>query len=133
MSEGSGSKILLDFIGSGGQSQVSSCPRKGQGKNQIPDARKSGSLNGGCGKPFVFVRVKDLELKGNENMDQFDNNETILKKRQEIRSVAAETGIAKRQGATTRNPGVPKIAVVAPPAPYSTHRWKLFRSMWWRE
>ena len=42
--------------------------------------------------PFVFIRARDVGLKGNENIDEFSNNETA----------------------------VPKITRVAPTAPYST-------------
>jgi 2-methylaconitate cis-trans-isomerase PrpF len=60
-------------------------------------------------------------LRGDETMDEFGNSETTLRKCEEIRSVVAEImGIAKKEEATTRSPGVPKIAVVAPPATYST-------------
>jgi 2-methylaconitate cis-trans-isomerase PrpF len=36
--------------------------------------------------PFVFVRAKDLGLKGNENRDEFGNNEATLKKCEEVHS-----------------------------------------------
>ena len=71
--------------------------------------------------PFVFVRAADLGLKGNETMDEFGNNEATLKNYEEIRLVVAEImGIAKKEEATAKSPGVPKIAVVAPPTPYAT-------------
>jgi methylitaconate Delta-isomerase len=76
--------------------------------------------------PFVFVRARDLGLKGNENMDEFGNNEATLKKCEEIRSVVAEImGIAKREEATAKSPGVPKIAVVAGPGAYDTPKGKV--------
>ena len=76
--------------------------------------------------PFVFVRAKDLGLKGNENMDEFGNNEAPLKKCEEIRSVIAQImGIAKAAEATQMSPDVPKIAVVAESAPYVTPKGKV--------
>lgn len=45
--------------------------------------------------PFVFIRARDVGLKGNENIDEFSNNEATLKKCQAIRLVVAEImGIA---------------------------------------
>jgi len=53
--------------------------------------------------PFVFIRARDLGLKGNENIDEFSNNEATLKKCQAIRLVVAEImGIAKTEEATTK-------------------------------
>jgi len=119
---GSGSKILLDFIGSGG-SVTGKLLQRGKVREEVKFP-KLGSLEVSmvdASNSFVFVRARDLGLKGNENIDEFGNNEATLKKCEEIRSVVAEImGIAKREEATTKSPGVSKIAVVAPPAPYST-------------
>lgn len=53
--------------------------------------------------PFVFIRARDVGLKGNENIDEFSNNEATLKKCQAIRLVVAEImGIAKTEEATTK-------------------------------
>jgi methylitaconate Delta-isomerase len=119
---GSGSKILLDFIGSGGSVTGKLLPT-GRVREEVkfPTLGTLEVSMVDAANPFVFVRAKDLGLRGNENMDEFGNNETTLKKCEEIRSVVAELmGIAKREEATAKSPGVPKIAVVAPPAPYST-------------
>lgn len=119
---GTGSKILLDFIGSGGSVTGKLLPT-GRVREEVKFPML-GSLEVSmvdAANPFVFVRAKDLGLKGNENMDEFGTSQTTLNKCEEIRSVVAEImGIAKREEATAKSPGVPKIAVVAPPAPYST-------------
>jgi 2-methylaconitate cis-trans-isomerase PrpF len=76
--------------------------------------------------PFVFVRASDLGLRGNENIDEFGNNDAILKKCEEIRSVVAEImGIANREEATAKSPGVPKIAVIAGPSAYDTPKGRV--------
>jgi 2-methylaconitate cis-trans-isomerase PrpF len=119
---GSGSKILLDFIGSGGAVTGKLLPTgKVRDEVQFPTLGTLEVSMVDAANPFVFVRAADLGLRGNENMDEFGNSEVTLRKCEEIRSVVAEImGIAKKEEATTKSPGVPKIAVVAPPAPYST-------------
>ena len=119
---GSGSKILLDFIGSGGAVTGKLLPT-----GRVRDEVKFPTLGTlevsmvDAANPFVFVRAADLGLRGNENMDEFGNSEVALRKCEEIRSVVAEImGIAKKEEATNKSPGVPKIAVVAPPASYCT-------------
>lgn len=119
---GSGSKILLDFIGSGGAVTGKLLPTgKAREEVKFPTLGTLEVSMVDAANPFVFVRARDLGLRGNEDMDEFGNNGATLKKCEEIRCVAAEImGIAKREEATSKSPGVPKIAVVAPPASYST-------------
>ncbi len=124
---GSGSKILLDFIGSGGAVTGKLLPTgKVREEVKFPTLGTLEVSMVDAANPFVFVRAKDLGLRGNENMDEFGNNEAALKKCEEIRSVVAEImGIAKREEATGKSPGVPKIAVVAGPASYETPKGKV--------
>ena len=124
---GSGSKILLDFIGSGGSVTGKLLPT---GKvREVVEFPTLGTLEVSmvdAANPFVFVRAKDLGLRGNETMDEFGNNEATLKKCEEIRSVVAEImGIAKASEATQKSPGVPKIAVIAGPASYDIPKGKV--------
>jgi 2-methylaconitate cis-trans-isomerase PrpF len=127
---GSGSKILLDFIGSGGSVTGKLLPT-----GKVKEAVKFPTLGTlevsmvDAANPFVFVRAADLGLRGNETMDEFGNNESTLKKCEEIRSVVAEImGIAKTSEATQKSPGVPKIAVIAGPASYDTPKGRVDRS-----
>jgi methylitaconate Delta-isomerase len=124
---GSGSKILLDFIGSGGSVTGKLLPTgKVREEVKFPTLGKLEVSMVDAANPFVFVRATDLGLKGNENMDEFGNNEATLKKCEEIRSVVAEImGIAKASEATQKSPGVPKIAVVAGPGSYNTPKGKV--------
>jgi 2-methylaconitate cis-trans-isomerase PrpF len=117
---GSGSKILLDFIGSGGSVTGKLLPTgKVREEVKFPSLGTLEVSMVDAANPFVFVRASDLGLGGNENMYEFGNNEALLKKCEEIRSVVAEImGISKREEATTKSPGVPKIAVVAGPSAY---------------
>jgi methylitaconate Delta-isomerase len=124
---GTGSKILLDFIGSGGSVTGKLLPTgKVREEIRFPTLGTLEVSMVDAANPFVFVRASDLGLRGNENIDEFGNNEVILKKCEEIRSVVAEImGIAKREEATTKSPGVPKIAVIAGPSAYNTPRGKV--------
>ncbi len=124
---GSGSKILLDFIGSGGSVTGKLLPTgKAREEVKFPTLGTLEVSMVDAANPFVFVRAKDLGLRGNENMDEFGNSEATLKKCEEIRSVVAEImGIAKASEATQKSPGVPKIAVVAGPAGYDTPKGKV--------
>lgn len=119
---GTGSKILLDFIGSGGAVTGKLLPTgKVQEEITFPTVGTLTVSMVDAANPFVFVRASDLGLKGNETMDAFGNDETLLRKCEEIRSVVAEImGIARKEEATRKSPGVPKIAVISSPAAYDT-------------
>lgn len=119
---GTGSKILLDFIGSGGAVTGKLLPT-GKVKEEVkfPTVGTLTVSMVDAANPFVFVRASDLRLKGNETLEEIAGNDALLGKCEEIRSVVAEImGIAKKEEATEKSPGVPKIAFVAPPAPYQT-------------
>ena len=124
---GSGSKILLDFVGSGGAVTGKLLPTgKVRDEVKFPTLGTLEVSMVDAANPFVFVRAADLGLRGNETMDEFGNNEALLKKCEEIRSVVAEImGIARREEATSKSPGVPKIAVVAPAASYATPKGRV--------
>ena len=124
---GSGSKILLDFLDSGGSVTGKLLPT-GKAREQVkfPTLGALEVSMVDAANPFVFVRATDLGLKGNETLEEFAGNDELLKKCEEIRSVVAEImGIAKREDATRLSPGVPKIAVVAPPMSYQTPKGKV--------
>jgi methylitaconate Delta-isomerase len=117
---GTGSKILLDFTGSGGSVTGKLLPTgKVREEVKFPSIGTLEVSMVDAANPFVFVRATDLGLRGNETMDEFGNDEKTLRNCEEIRSVVAEImGIAKKAEATVKSPGVPKIAVVAPAASY---------------
>ncbi len=124
---GSGSKILLDFIDSGGSVTGKLLPT-GKVKEEVkfPTLGTLTVSMVDAANPFVFVRAADLGIKGNETVDEITGNSELLGKCEEIRSVVAEImGIAKKEEATKKSPGVPKIAFVSPPAPYRTPSGKV--------
>ena len=124
---GAGSKILLDFINSGGAVTGKLLPT-GRVKEEIkfPTVGTLTVSMVDAANPFVFVRAIDLGLKGNETMEEIAANDVLLNKCEEIRSVVAEImGIAPREDATQKSPGFPKIAFVSPPTSYRTPKGKV--------
>jgi len=124
---GSGSKILLDFIDSGGSVTGKLLPT-GKVKEEIkfPTVGTLTVSMVDAANPFIFVRASDLGVRGNETMEEIAGNSVLLKKCEEIRSVVAEImGIAKTEEATQKSPGVPKIAFVSPPTSYQTPKGKV--------
>ena len=124
---GAGSKILLDFLDSGGSVTGKLLPT-GKVKEEIPFptlGKLTVSLVDAA-NPFVFVRATDLGMKDDATLEEVAGNDALLKKCEEIRSVVAEImGIAKKDDATQKSPGVPKIALVSPPVSYQTPKGKV--------
>lgn len=124
---GSGSKILLDFIDSGGSVTGKLLPT-GKVKEEIkfPTVGTLTVSMVDAANPFIFVRASDLGVRGNETMEEIAGNSELLKKCEEIRAVVAEImGIAKKEEATQKSPGVPKIAFISPPTSYQTPKGKV--------
>lgn len=124
---GTGSKILLDFINSGGSVTGKLLPT-GKVKEEVkfPTAGTLTVSMVDAANPFVFVRGSDLGLRGNETLEDISANTALLKKCEEIRSVVAEImGIARKEEATAKSPGVPKIAFISPPTSYLTPKGKV--------
>ena len=124
---GSGSKILLDFLDSGGAVTGKLLPT-GKVKEEVkfPTLGTLTVSMVDAANPFVFVHAMDLGMRDDATSDQIAADEPLLKKCEEIRSVVAEImGIAKKEDATRTSPGVPKIALVSPPTTYQTPKGKV--------
>lgn len=67
--------------------------------------------------PVVFVKARDLGLKGTESPEEIDANPSLLSTLELIRSLAAERCglVADYREASARSPAVPKVALVACP------------------
>jgi len=119
---GTGSRILLDFAASGGSVTGKLLPTgKAREEVKYPTVGTLEVSVVDAANPCVFVRAKDLGLRGDENLEELDHDEVTLRKCEEIRAVVAEIlGVASASDATKTSPGVPKVAFVAEPASYKT-------------
>jgi 2-methylaconitate isomerase len=105
---GRGARIALDFVDPGGA---------GTGR-LLPTGRAVDSIEGVAASlvdatnPVVFVRARDLALTGAESPQAMDADKTLVARLEKIRASAAELMGIPGSAAN------PKVAVVAPPAPF---------------
>ncbi len=106
---GRGARIALDFLDPGGA---------GTGR-LLPTGRALDSIDGvatslvDATNPVVFVRAKDLGLTGTESPHAIDADRDLSARLEKIRASAAELMGIPGSAAN------PKVAVVAPPAPFA--------------
>ena len=119
---GTGSKVLLDFLDSGGSVTGKLLPTgKPQEKINTPTRGPLTVSLVDAANPFIFVKARDLGLKENATAEEIAEDTALLNQCEEIRSIAAEMmGITNAREATRLSPGVPKIALVSPPTSYKT-------------
>ena len=106
---GRGARIALDFVDPGGAGTGRLLP-SGHGRDTIDGVAASlvDATN-----PVVFVRAKDLDLGGTETPQAIDADKDLAARLEKIRVVAAEMMGIPGSAAN------PKVAVVAPPAPFA--------------
>ena len=75
-----------------------------------------------AGNVVVFLEASALGLRGTELPEELKQNSDVLSTMEEVRSIiAAQIGVvADPADATELSPGRPKVAVVGPPADYTT-------------
>ncbi|MEX2547986.1 MAG: PrpF domain-containing protein [Chloroflexota bacterium] len=73
-----------------------------------------------AGNPCVFVLAEDVGARGSEAPDEIEANVGLCDTLEEIRAIAAERmGIVpSRDVALSKSPGLPKVAMIAPPSEY---------------
>jgi 2-methylaconitate isomerase len=118
---GTGARLVLEFLDPGGAVTGRLLPT-GHAR-EIVDVPGLGPVSASlvdATNPVVFVRAKDLGLEGTERPDLLDGKGGLARYLEAIRGAAAERMglVADPAEAATRSPAVPKIAVVAPPAPF---------------
>jgi methylitaconate Delta-isomerase len=118
---GTGAEIMLDFSDTAGSSTGKLLPT---GKPMDRMETSKGTLDVSIvdvANPMVFVRAKDLGMKGTESPKEINGNAGLLAYLEEIRGKAAVLcGMAgSEKEALEKSPAFPMIAFVAPPADYA--------------
>lgn len=119
---GTGARIVLNFLDSGGAVTGKLLPT-GRVRDTITlsDGTNLTVSIVDAANPAIFVLASELGLTGTELPDVVNSNPDLLRRLEEIRSIAAEIlGLAPRAEATTKTPAVPKIAFVSPATDYET-------------
>lgn len=117
---GTGARIMLDFADTAGSITKKLLPT---GKTIDVIETSKGPIEASivdCGNPCVFVRAKDVGMKGTEKPKEVDGNKELLALLEEIR---AKTTVlvnmaSSVEEATDKSPAFPMIAFVAPAADY---------------
>ena len=110
-------RIDLEWLDPGGSAGRGLLP-SGQASEWVtlPDGRSFEVSMVDAANPAVFVRASDVGLTGTELPAAIESHPDVMDTLYAIRSLAAE------RMEIVESPGVPKIAVVAPPADYTTSR-----------
>jgi methylitaconate Delta-isomerase len=119
---GTGAKIMMDFAGTAGSVTNKILPT-GKTTDKL-DIEGFGQLEASIvdvANPMVFVRAKDLGLKGIETPAELNSNKEILGLLEKIRGKAATMiGMAKGEAdALKYSPAFPMIAFVSEPQEYA--------------
>lgn len=119
---GTGAKITIDFKDTAGAATGALLPT-GNPVDML-DVPGFGSIAVSlldCGNAHVFVRARDVGLRGTESTDEIDADSALLTRLEAIRAAAAvRMGMlddAARSVAAT--PATPILAIVSPPAAYA--------------
>lgn len=119
---GTGAPIRLEFLDPGGAGTGKLLP-SGSARDVL-DVPGIGSIEASlidAANPGVFVRAADLGLTGVEMPAALDEDHTTLEKLEAIRRAASvRMGIAATTDAAAEIPGIPKVAIVSPPADAAT-------------
>ncbi len=117
---GTGAKIMMDFADTAGSVTDKLLPT---GKTVDVIKTKKGEIQASivdCANPCVFVRAKDVGMKGTETPQEVNSNKELLELLEEIRAkTAVMIGMATDEKiAIEKSPAFPMIAFVAPASDY---------------
>lgn len=119
---GTGAPIRLEFLDPGGAGTGRLLPT-GSARDflEVPGIGRIEASMIDAANPGVFVRASDLGLGGNEMPGVLDEDAATLEKLEAIRRAASvRMGIARSADAAAGIPGIPKVAIVSPPADANT-------------
>ena len=117
---GTGAKIVLNFLNSGGSKTGKLLPTGNVvDEMTLKDGRKVRVSIVDAANPAVFVKAEDIDLTGKELPQDTQTNPAILETLEDIRTTAAVMmGLVVKKAHA--GPAVPKVAFVAPPQDYAT-------------
>ncbi|MGE0419951.1 MAG: PrpF domain-containing protein, partial [Acetobacteraceae bacterium] len=121
---GTGARILLDFADTAGGATGSLLPT-GNAVDRL-DVVGVGSIEASLvdiGNAHVFVRARDVGLRGTESPADIDADKALLDRLERIRgAAAARMGMASAaEAARAETPATPILGIISPPAPYVGH------------
>jgi len=118
---GTGAKILIDFSDTAGAATGALLPTgRPIDRLDVPGVGPIDASLVDIGNAHVFVRARDLGLRGTESAAQLDADQDLRARLENIRGVAAERMGMVRNAAQSReeSPATPLLGIVSPPASY---------------
>jgi 2-methylaconitate cis-trans-isomerase PrpF len=119
---GTGARVDLEFTDPAGSVTGKLLPTgRAVDEIELADGRRVRASLVDAGNPCVFVLASDIGATGTETPAEIEKNAAVADTLEEIRAIAAELmGIVPaRDDALAKSPGLPKVAMIAPPAEYS--------------
>ena len=119
---GTGARVDLEFTDPAGSVTGKLLPTgRAVDEIELADGRRVRVSLVDAGNPCVFVLAADLGASGTETPTEIEDNAALCETLEEIRAIAAELmGIVpSREVALAKSPGLPKVAMIAPPASYT--------------
>jgi methylitaconate Delta-isomerase len=125
---GTGAKIVLNFLNSGGSKTGKLLPTGNVvDEMTLKDGRKVRVSIVDAANPAVFVKAEDIGLTGKELPQDTKTNPAIIEMMEDIRTTAAVMmGLVAEKAQA--GPAVPKVAFVAPPQDYATITGELIKA-----
>lgn len=116
---GSGAKIGLRFLDPAGSRTTGLLPTgRAQDQLKLPNGDSITASLVDATNPVVFVKAADLDLKGTETPEAMENNTELMDKLDDIRR-AGSVAMGLSDSAETASLANPKVAIVAPPEPFT--------------
>ncbi|MEO6350909.1 MAG: PrpF domain-containing protein [Candidatus Limnocylindrales bacterium] len=120
---GTGARVDLEFTDPGGSVTGKLLPTgRAQEEMELADGRRVRVSLVDAANPCVFVLASDIGARGTESPTEIEANVALCDTLEEIRGIAGEwMGIVpSRDVALSTSPGLPKVAMVAPAADFTS-------------
>ncbi|HZD37696.1 MAG TPA: PrpF domain-containing protein [Actinomycetes bacterium] len=120
---GTGARIDLEFVEPAGSVTGALLPTgRPSDEVRLADGRAIRVSVVDAANPVVFVPAAELGMRGTESPAEIEERTDVTDALEEIRGIVASwLGIVPDAAeATAKSPGLPKVGMVAPPAPYRT-------------